>query len=130
MDTNDTKNTKIIYPELSYKLCGLFYKVHNKLGRFCKEKTYGDALEVEIKENNISFKRENKSPINYNEKQIGYGKYDFLVENKIVIEIKARPFITKQDYYQILRYLKSENIKLGLLVNFRNKYIKPKRIAN
>lgn len=128
MNTNDTK--KIIYPELSYKLCGLFYKVHNKLGRFCKEKTYADALQLELREEEISFIREKKSEIFYNGDQINYGFCDFLIDGKIVIELKARPFITKDDYYQLLRYLKQENIKLGLLVNFRNKYLKPKRIAN
>lgn len=53
---------------------------------------------------------------------------DFLIENKIIIEAKAKQFILKDDYYQIQRYLQASNIKLGLLVNFRNKYIKPKRI--
>lgn len=53
---------------------------------------------------------------------------NFLIGGKIIIEVKAKPFILKENYYQIQRYLQASNLKLGLLVNFRNKYIKPKRI--
>jgi len=127
MGTNDTK---IIYPELSYTLCGLFYKIHNKIGRFGREKIYADALEIELKENKIPFKRELGINIDYCGNNISAGRYDFFVDGKIIIEIKVKPFTNKDDYYQLLRYLKAKNIKLGLLVNFRNKYIKPKRIAN
>lgn len=53
---------------------------------------------------------------------------DFVVENKIALEIKAKRIITKEDYYQMQRYLQESNLKLGFLVNFRNRYIKPARI--
>ncbi len=54
--TNDTN--KIIYPELSYKITGLCYKVQNELERFCREKQYSDALEIKLKQNNIKYERE------------------------------------------------------------------------
>ncbi|OIO48253.1 MAG: hypothetical protein AUJ32_00995 [Parcubacteria group bacterium CG1_02_40_82] len=131
MATNDTnKKSKIIYPELSYKLCGLFYKIHNQLGRFCREKNYSDALERELNQERIAYSKETNAYISYKNGDIYAGRYDFLIDDKILIELKARPYITKEDYYQLLRYLKAKNIKLGLLVNFRNKYLKPKRIAN
>jgi len=120
------KKSKIIYPELSYLLGGLFFKIHNKLGRFCKEKMYADALEIELKTLQIPYTKETNVFFEYNNNPISAGKYDFLIDNKIIVELKARPYTIKNDYYQLLRYLKAKNIKLGLLVNFRNKYLKPK----
>jgi len=122
------EKSKIVYPDLSYKLTGLFYKVHNKLGRFCREKQYSNEFEKILQKQEIDYQRE----YNLNEvgKEIDGNIVDFLVDNKILIDFKAKNFLTKDDYYQMLRYLKSSNLKLGLLVNFRNTYLKPKRIIN
>ena len=129
MFTNDTNKPKreILYPELSYKITGILFRVHNKLGRYCKEKQYQDALEEAFGQEGIDYKRELKLPISEN---VGGNQADFLIENTVIIECKAKPFITKDDYYQILRYLKAGDKRLGLLVNFRNNYLKPKRIVN
>lgn len=54
---------------------------------------------------------------------------DFLIDNKIILENKAKRIITKDDYYQLQRYLQALNIKLGMIINFREKYLKPKRIV-
>lgn len=128
MSTNVTN--KIIYPELSYILNGIFFKIHNQLGRFCKEKHYQIAFEKELIRLGIPYKREFLSKQMFNGQSLGNDRCDFLIDDKIIVEIKAKKFITKEDYYQLLRYLKAHNIKLGLLVNFRNVYIKAKRIAN
>ncbi|OGM99868.1 MAG: hypothetical protein A2736_02405 [Candidatus Yanofskybacteria bacterium RIFCSPHIGHO2_01_FULL_41_27] len=55
---------------------------------------------------------------------------DFLVDNKIVLEIKSKSILEKKDYYQLKKYLETKKLKLGLLVNFRDKYLKPKRVLN
>ena len=122
MNTNYTnKGTKLIYPELSYFLTGICFDVHNQLGRYAREKQYGDLLEEKLKEIKIPHKREFK-----------IGKtgniIDFLVDNRIILELKAEPLILKEDYYQTQRYLQALNVKLALLVNFRNRYLKPIRI--
>ena len=118
---------KLIYPELSYKITGVLFQIHNELGRYCKEKQYQEAIENLLKQAGLRFEREKKIPIS---PEIGGNQVDFLIEDKILLECKAKPFITKDDYCQILRYLKASKKKLGLLVNFRNRYLKPKRIAN
>lgn len=123
-------NEKVIYPELSYQLTGILFEVHNILGRFCNEKQYGDAIENYLKKNKISYEREYVLPPSFESELEGRNKLDFIVEGKIVLEIKAKRIIEKSDYYQTVRYLKAVNKKLGLLVNFRDKLIKPRRILN
>ncbi|MEK7653094.1 MAG: GxxExxY protein [Patescibacteria group bacterium] len=123
MFTNDTNHAnKIIYPKLSYLIIGICFKIHNELGRYSREKQYGDALENRLKECDIFYKREFIVGSSGN-------IVDFIIDDKIILELKAKPIITKDDYYQIQRYLQIIDIKLGLLVNFRDTYLRPKRIV-
>jgi len=126
MVTNEKTNTKkisekVIYPELSYTLTGVLFAVHNELGQYAREKQYGDLIEKKLKEIKIPYKRELSISDSGN-------ILDFLVDNKVVLEIKAARVITGEHYRQIQNYLQQANIKLGLLVNFRPKYLKPIRI--
>lgn len=124
------KVNNLIYSDLSYKIIGIFYKTHNQLGRYCNEKQYGDFIEKYLKEAELKYEREKKiEPLFEGEKK-GRNIIDFLVEDKIVVEIKAKRIITREDYYQSRRYLQALNKKLGIIVNFRNMYLRPKRILN
>lgn len=118
-------NIEVLYPELSYVVNGICFEVHNKLGRFCKEKQYADEFEFILKKNGLDYKREFTIMA---ENRPSGNKVDFIIQDKILIEIKAKKFVTKEDYYQTKRYLEALNMKLGLIVNFRDTYIKPKRI--
>ena len=122
MDTNNTnKNDKLIYPELSYIITGACFDVHNELGRYSREKQYKDLLEQKLSSINISYKREFK--INDSGNIV-----DFLIDDKIILELKAKPIVLKEDYYQAQRYMQSSGMRLALLVNFRNRYLKPLRL--
>jgi len=122
MHTNNTnKEEKLIYPELSYTITGVCFEIHNKLGRYSREKQYRDAIAEKLGEINIPYKKE------FNVKDTG-NIIDFIIDDKIILEIKAKRFITKEDYYQIQRYLQILKIKLGLLINFHNRYLKPIRV--
>ncbi len=124
------QNKDVIYPELSYKISGILFGVRKNLGRYKNEKQYCDAIEEELKKNKISYEREKILPESFDGEQKGRNKIDFLVEDRILLEIKAKPFITKEDYYQTRRYLDCLSKKLGILVNMRRYYINPKRILN
>ena len=116
------KNSKLIFPELSYVVTGLCYKVHNELGRFSKEKQYCDSLAQKLTEEKIPFKRELRA-YEFNELP------DFIIDDKIIFEAKAKRILLPEDYFQVQRYLQHLDYPLGLLVNFWCKFIDPKRIV-
>lgn len=124
------QNSKVIFPELSYKICGLCFYVHNKLGRYRNEKQYADLLEVLLKKNKINFVREKPLPTSFDGEKDRRNIPDFVIENKIILDLKAKSIVTKEDYFQMKRYLTSYRKKLGIIVNFRQKYLRPKRIIN
>lgn len=122
--------SELLHKELSYKIVGILFEVHKKLGRFCSHKQYCDAFEILLKQNNINYQREVEVPIEFG-KDILYGNIlDFLIENLIPVDIKAKKFTTVQDYVQMKRYLFAAKRKLGLVVNFRQISLKPKRVIN
>jgi len=113
---------KLLHPELSYLVVGVCFSAHNELGPYAREKQYGDLVEMKLKESKTPFKRELKLSDSGN-------VLDFLVDNKLILELKVKRILVKNDYFQTQRYLQESGMKLGLLVNFRNKYLKPVRIV-
>lgn len=121
---------KVIYPELSYKINGILFAVHNGLGRFYNEKQYCDAIEEWLKKIDIEYQREVVLPPSFEGERPGRNRVDFIIDNKIILEVKAKPFVGREEYYQVRRYQTSLKNKLAILVNFRQRYIYPKRILN
>ncbi|MDO8574283.1 MAG: GxxExxY protein [bacterium] len=122
MDTNYTNKRKIIYPELSYLVNGICFDTHNAIGRFAREKQYCDLLESKFKEAKVPYLRE------YRVEKTG-NIVDFLIDDKIILEVKSKRLILKEDFYQAQRYLQATGKKLAFLVNFRNRYLKPIRVV-
>lgn len=98
-------------------------------GRFCREKQYADKFESLLIEKNIKYKRE-FSLENLDVNDIKGNKVDFIIEDVLIVDLKAKNFVTKEDYAQMQRYLRAAGLKLGLIVNFRESYLKPKRVIN
>ena len=121
---------KLIYPELSYKVMGILFKVHNKLGSSRQEKHYQRALEIELLDQKIPFDREKKIKLLYKENPIGDYFLDFVIGGKIILELKAKDFYTSKDINQVISYLKTLGLPLGILVNFRSERLKYRRIIN
>ncbi len=122
--------SKVAHKELSYKITGLLFKTHKELGRFRNEKQYADYFEKLLIEEKIKYVREHK----FEDHQYGQSKVrcicDFIIEDKVIIEFKAKNYITKEDYYQTKRYLVTLNLQLAILVNFRQYRLSPKRVLN
>jgi len=87
-------------------------------------------LEEKLRQAGIRYEREKEVSIVVAGKLIKGNRVDFVIENKIIVELKTKSFLTKSDFYQMLRYLEVARMKLGIIVNFRRKYLRPKRIIN
>ena len=121
---------KVIYKELSYKVVGILFEVYNELGFGYQEKYYEKAIEKCFFKEKISFKRQ--APFNLKFKDEIVGKYylDFLIENKIVLEIKKGNYFPKRNINQVKEYLKVTGLKLAILANFTSDGVKFLRILN
>ncbi|MEX0877580.1 MAG: GxxExxY protein [Candidatus Spechtbacterales bacterium] len=108
---------KLLYEDITYKIRGACFSVYNELGSI-REKTIEKALSVELEEAGLKF--ETQVPVKLHYKGIEIGKYipDFVIEDKIFLELKSKPHITKDDMKQFWDYLKQSEYKLGLLVAF------------
>ncbi len=109
----------LIYPELSKRLLGIAMKLHREMGCGFKEKVYQDAFEVLLQEEGIQYEREKHIDLVFHGVYLEHDFfYDFLIEDKIGVEIKAMNEIIGEFEAQIINYLHVSNHKLGLLLNF------------
>jgi GxxExxY protein len=110
---------EIIYKEESFRIIGICMEIHQILGRGLSEIVYKDALEYELNKNQIPFDREKEFDVHYKDIILNHKFYaDFVVSNKIIMEIKAVEKLTKEAKKQTLNYLGISGLKLGLLINF------------
>lgn len=130
MNTNKSTNKRIVLPELSYKIMGALFAVHNELGSTMLEKHYQRAIEKELRNQNLSFQRE--APVNLAYRGESIGKYflDFVVEGQVIIESKAQKSYDPKFFKQVLAYLRQTNLPLAILVNFRRPRLEYKRVVN
>jgi len=120
---------KLLHGELTYKLRGLFFDIRNTYGPGQKENIYGNLLTEALKENKIPFAKEKIINIyTPNKKVAGTYKPDFVVDNKIIVEIKSSSYTTRVDEKQLYYYLRNSNYEIGLLVNFSTPKLYIKRI--
>ena len=117
----------LIYPELSYIIVGILYETHSRLGNRLHEKYYQRAIASLLKKTKLPFKEQ--IPVNILIEGEKIGKYflDFLIDGKIILEIKTIPFFKQQDFNQ---YLKFSGHELGILANFRTDSLVFKRVLN
>lgn len=116
--------------KLSFKVIGCSYTVYNTIGAGYSEADYARALRQEFKNKDIKFAQERSTQMYYGEQLIAKKRMDFLVEDKLIIELKANKGIEKGHIAQILGYLKSDNKELGLIISFSQYGVKVKRVRN
>ena len=120
----------LIYKDECYKIIGLIFSIFNEIGYGHKESFYQKAIANIFSENNIEFKEQLKAKVKHGGKEIGYYIFDFLVFDKIVIELKSKNYFSKRDIDQLYSYLKAMNLRLGILVYFTKECVRYKRIVN
>lgn len=127
----DRKIIQLVYKEESYKIIGACLEVHNELGPGFLEPVYQEALEIELTNQNIPFQREVPLPIKYKESVLNKSYIaDFILFEKIILELKALDTLSTVHESQVLNYLKATGFKLGLLVNFGQPKLQYKRLVN
>jgi len=120
--------TDYIYKELTYKIIGCLYDVHKELGCVHKEIIYHKAIAIELKSKGIPFKEEQAIQVKYKGKLIGTYRPDFIIDEKVILEIKVAPAITKAMQDQVYYYVKGTQYKLVLLANFGTAKVGIKRL--
>lgn len=122
----------ILHKELSYKIVGCCYNVRNRYGMYHREKLYHKGIEEEFTICLIPFFSKIRVPIHslVTGKIISYIEPDIIVDNKIIIEIKAKPFIAKDDEMQLIEYLKTSYFEVAYLINFGEREFKPRRFIH
>jgi len=121
-------DSKYLYEELSYKVIGCVYEVHKELGGVHKEIVYHKALAIELNDKNIPYEEEKEVAVYYKKQKIGAYRPDFIIDNKIIVEIKVVPKMTKAMLDQAYYYVKGTDYKLVLLVNFGAEKVGIKRL--
>ena len=120
----------IIHKEESYQIIGICMEVHNNLGAGFSEIVYKDALELEFKNAKIEYSREKEYTVNYKGIILSHKFYaDFVIFDKIILEVKGKNKIADEDIAQCINYLKVSGNNLALLVNFGEPKLNYKRIV-
>lgn len=118
------------YSELTGKIIGCSMEVHRHLGNGFQEAIYQRALALEFEMQGLGFAREFEMPIHYKGSHIGTRRVDFLVEEKISVELKAVIKLEDVHLAQAINYLEAYNLEVGLLLNFGSKSLEFKRVLN
>lgn len=118
------------YKEITEKIIGAAMKVHSALGNGFQEVIYQRAMEIELEDSGIQFKREFEMPVYYKSREIGMRRVDFFVENKIMVELKAIIQLENVHLAQAKNYLEAFNVQVGLLINFGSISLQFKRLEN
>src|SRR5437016_14377981 len=96
----------LIFPELSYQMVGLAFEVYNELGSGQKEKIYQAAMSRLLTQHNVTFKEQVYHPLIFREENISKNYFDFLIENKIILELKRADFFSPSHFEQVNHYLR------------------------
>jgi len=112
---------ELLHKELTNKIIKSFYNVHFALGYGFLEKVYENALAIELAELGFSFEQQKTIKVFYKSRPVGDYKADFIIDNKVILELKACESIAEEHEFQLINYLKATDIQVGLLLNFGKK---------
>ena len=124
------RDNKHQFEELSKKIIGAAIEVHKELGPGFLENIYEEALKLELSEHRLHYDNQKEIKIKYLGVEIGTHRLDLLVENKIIVELKAVKEFADIHFAQLRSYLKATGLKVGLLLNFAKPALEIKRVVN
>ena len=116
------------HEDLTYKIIGVGMAVHGRLGPGYREVIYQRSLEQEFTQQGISFEPEKKLPIYEGSKLLGFYIPDFIIENKVILEIKAFATVHQKYLGQVITYLNHTDLAIGLLMNFGERKLSFRRV--
>lgn len=112
------ENSNYLHSDLSSKIIKAFYNVYNTLGFGFLEKVYENAMMIELRKFNLTCKQQQHIDVFYDSEKVGDYYADIIVEDKIIIELKAAKTIVDEHEAQLVNYLRATDIEVGLLLNF------------
>src|SRR4030042_1680329 len=118
------QDKNIYFKELSYTIIGISFKVHSKLGCGLPEHCYHHALEAEFSHSLISFLSQKRHDVYYNDEYVGHFFTDLIIDNKIILELKADEHITANHTSQLFTYLHATGLKVGYVIYFSARSLK------
>lgn len=127
---SNLKRNDLLYPELSYQIIGVLFEVSNELGGKYQEHYYQRAIASVLEKSGIVFKEQVSVKLNLNNETIARGLIDFVIDDKVAVEIKRGERFLKQNLDQLYSYLRLSGLKLGILVNFTSRGLHFKRVIN
>ena len=110
-----------LHSEITEKIIGAFYEVYNKLGYGFLEKVYENALLIEFRKRRLVCSPQLPIKVFYDNLQVGYYLADIVVDDKVIVEIKAAESLSEEHEAQLTNYLRASNIEVGMLLNFGKK---------
>lgn len=117
------------YKELTGKILGCAFEVHNTLGCGFLEKVYERAIVIELQANSLGVETQKRIKISYKGKDVGNYMPDIIVENKVIVDLKTVEFLTKIHTAQLLNYLRATGFEVGLILNFARPRLEYKRVV-
>jgi len=114
-------SNEYLHQELTSKIIECFYRVYNTLGYGFLEKVYENALKIELEKSGLIVERQKPIKVYYGSNVVGEYFADLLVNDQVIIELKAAEVICEEHENQLLNYLKATGIEVGLLLNFGKK---------
>ena len=114
---------------ISSRVIGCAIEVHRALGTGFLESVYDKALALELASNNIDYKRQFQIAVTYKNSPVGWFVADYLVDNKLILELKAIDKLNSNSQAQVLNYLKATGLQVGLIFNFGRTKLEIKRLV-
>lgn len=111
-------NDNYKYSDLTGQIIKAFYNVYNYLGYGFLEKVYENAMIIELQKMGLHCQKQKPIKVHYYDKEIGDYFADIVVEDKVILELKAAECLMEEHEYQLINYLKATDVEVGLLLNF------------